>query len=508
LVSYPLQAVSICAGSYLLYDIAQFVWKIELGTMISYFVFAVCFAVFFSIESLRRWLVNTTGYHYLATFTIRNSTIRKGEWLRTKLLVLSCISVILICSGTYGTYLFIKHNSPQAETIDVKANLSPIEQKIQSETNAIQSIDKQVAQLQQAKKTELSDANSYLVWNNVKYLSPTVKQRHDNYDSQISKMLSQKEKHQDLMNRFEQRATEKEKTLESRNETIETKNMLSKESYSLISSAIWLCFELLLVFMLAYTWIFKYGIKREILILQLRKGIAPNHETSKPKEVLAQKSKEVLRKSLTPTLQNSFKKSHRQFLDFVLAGTKVYNISYSTIQKEVLAGIPNPIISEKLWNKLISEVESIHLANEKELNALNDKQNVRTNAKNSGISDAHIEHNLNDFSENIEPIEVEQEEVLNSIQVEGFVRYNERSNAEISANVRTQNERNERTKRPIKQVNNERTNVLKTKWKCTEKELLEMYDKGVICTVSDGERVSGMSRGKVADIRRKATEKK
>lgn len=421
LVSYPLQAVSVCAGSYLLYDIAQFVWKIELASTLSYFTFLICFSIFFGIESLRRWLVNTTGYHYLATFTIQKEKLQRGEWLRTKLYVLWFISILLICSGTYGTYLFIKHNSPQAQMIDVVANLNPIEQKIQSEASAIQSIDKQVAQLQQTKKTELADKNSYLVWNGTRYLSPTVKQRHDNYDIQINKMLSQKERHQDLMNKLEQRATEKEKNLEGKNEKITLQNNLSKESYAFISSCIWLCFEILLIFMLSYTWIFKYGIKREYLVIELRK--------------------------------------------------KTYKYPI-----EIDVQIPKP--------KRI------------ELNTKKMNDNVRTNAKKAGISESHIEHNLKPFDHTIEPIEVEQEEVLNSIQVKGFVRYDERSNAEKKANVRT--------KPTIEHLNNVRSNSLRTKWKCTENKLFEMYKKGLITTVSEGEGISGMSRGKVASIRKKA----
>jgi hypothetical protein len=268
-LSYPLQLISILAGGYLLFDIARFVWHLEPYAFSTSAILGLCFLIFLGIETFRRWLVNTTGYHFLATFRIVDNQLVAGEWLKTKLYILAFISIALISSGTSGAYLYIKHNSPEAATLDVKTVASPITQKINQERNQLAQIDKSIQSLLQAKKTELADYKSYTVWQGKEYLLPDVKERHLNYDKQIAEMSRQRQSHQNLLTRFEDQLQHKEQKTEAENEKIIGQNQLSKESYAFISASIWLVFEILLVFMLSYPWIYKHGVKREILLQQI-----------------------------------------------------------------------------------------------------------------------------------------------------------------------------------------------------------------------------------------------
>ena len=265
-LSYPLQLISILAGSYLLYDIAKFVWQLDNSSINASFIYVGCILIFIGIETLRRWLVNTTGYHYMATFKVKDQKLIQGEWLRVKMYWLLLISVLLITSGTYGTYIYIKQNSPKADVLSMEVATSPIESKIKDEKTAITQIDQHIAQLMQSKKSELKDFKNYQVWDGREYLLPEAKKRHENYDKQIADMQKQRETHQNLVLQYEQRLSKKEQATESENAKITTLHQINKEVYAGISAGIWLCFEILLVFMLSYTWMFRYGVKREKLL--------------------------------------------------------------------------------------------------------------------------------------------------------------------------------------------------------------------------------------------------
>jgi hypothetical protein len=268
-ISYPLQFISILAGAYLLFDIARFVWQLDVYSLGGTVILGLCFIIFFSVESLRRWLVNTTGYHYLATFRIQNGQIIAGEWLRTKVYILMFISLVLIASGTTGTYLYIKHSAPEAKTIDIQQVTSPLVQKTQQERQNLARLDKDIQNLMTAKKTELADYKSYQVWQGKEYLLPEVKERHTNYDKQIAEMNRQRQLHQKQLANFEDRLNHKEQKTEAENARIIGENQLSKETYAAISAGIWLVFEILLVFMLSYSWVYKLGVKREVLLNQI-----------------------------------------------------------------------------------------------------------------------------------------------------------------------------------------------------------------------------------------------
>jgi hypothetical protein len=269
LLSYPLQIISILAGSYLLYDIAHFVWQLSLETSSGVVVYSFCVLIFLGIEATRRWLVNTTGYNYFATLKIADNKVKKGEWLKSNLYCLIFISLLLVSTGTLGVYQYIKHNSPEKPIISVESVTSPLEQKIVDEKTSISRIDKDLQGLIGAKKMELNDKKSYAEWNGKEYLLSDVKQRHQNYDKQINDMNAQRAKHQSLIDKYEEKLTHQETKTENKNQEITILNQENKEIYAGVTAAIWLVFEFLLVFMLAYNSIYLYNSKKEKLLEQL-----------------------------------------------------------------------------------------------------------------------------------------------------------------------------------------------------------------------------------------------
>ncbi len=269
ILSYPLQFISILAGSYLLFDLARFIWHIELDTLFGLGVYFFCMLLFFGIETLRRWLVNTSGYHYLATFRREQSQIIQGEWLKTKMYILVLISCILVTSGTFGAYQYTKHNKPKAATIDIKNLTASLENKIKTERNDVEKIDRNLKDILNAKKNTIADKKSYAIWEGKEYLLPEIKPRLENYDKQLQALTSQREKHQHLLHQFEEQRHQKEQKAETKNTQIVAESEYSTEIYAGACAGIWLSFECMLVFLLSYSWSYKYGVKREILLSQI-----------------------------------------------------------------------------------------------------------------------------------------------------------------------------------------------------------------------------------------------
>ena len=269
IISYPLQVVSILAGSYLLFDIARYVWGLSLQSTQGILIYSVCIVFFIGIEALRRWLVNTTGYNYVTTFKIVKQQLKKGEWLKSNLYCLIFISLLLVSSGTAGVYQYIKNNSPEAAIIDLGQVTSPLEQKIGEEKASISRIDQDIEHLMKAKKAELADSRSYAIWQGKEYLLPEVKTRHQNYDKQIQALQNQRQNHQNMTARYEAKLDQKEAKTEQENSEISQLNEVNKELYASATAGLWLAFEMLLVFMLSYNWIYLYCSKKEKLLEKL-----------------------------------------------------------------------------------------------------------------------------------------------------------------------------------------------------------------------------------------------
>lgn len=302
ILSYPLQFVSILAGSYLLFDLAKFIWHIDLDSVFGIFIFLGCMILFFGIEALRRWLVNTTGYHYLATFRREQTHLIKGEWLKTKMYILILISCVLISSGTFGTYQYTKHNKPQAAILDIKKETSLIDSKIDNEKKNVENTDENIKDLMQSKKEALNNKNNYAIWNGQEFMLPEAKERIANYDKQIQALTNQRQKHQELLHHYEGQRLQKERKTESKNAQILAENEYSTEIYAAACAGIWLSFEFMLVFLLSYSWIYKYGVKREVLLVQLnmkhKSFEAKNSANLSKNDVATIKSEKILPKNL------------------------------------------------------------------------------------------------------------------------------------------------------------------------------------------------------------------
>lgn len=268
-LSYPLQLISIIAGSYLLFTLAQHVWQLSFITYQGVAISVACMVLFLGIEGLRRWLVNTTGYNYFATLRIYQGHLKKGEWLKSNLLGLSFISIILVLTGTLGVYQYIKNNSPEAPTLNVEQIVSPLAQKIQEEKTYLKNIDSQIQSLLQSKKKELAASKSYGRWQGKDFLLPEVKERHRQYDRQIKAMQTQRQVHQNLILQYEKQRYQKEEKVESKNQKISQVNAQQTKQIASITAGIWLGFEMILIFMLAYPWIYIYQSKKEKLLENL-----------------------------------------------------------------------------------------------------------------------------------------------------------------------------------------------------------------------------------------------
>ena len=304
-LSYPLQLISILAGSYLLFGIAHEVWGWGLNSPQGIGIFIACVMIFLGVECVRRWLVNTTGYNYFATLKVTEGRLKKGEWIKSNLYCLVVISMALVASGTLGVYKYIKSNIPEASTIDIQEVTSPLEQKIRHERNSIQAIDRDLSQLMQSKKNELKDPRSYSVWNGREFLLSEVKERHKNYDRQIQSMQSQRQKHQALILQYENKLQDKEQSTASKNSAISLSHATRTEIHASVTAGIWLIFEILLVFMLSYHWMYLYASKREKLLekLALQKAMDTTHSNVQQPEqenLYAQTSLSMQQNGLNP----------------------------------------------------------------------------------------------------------------------------------------------------------------------------------------------------------------
>ncbi|TAE74796.1 MAG: zinc finger MYND domain-containing protein [Bacteroidetes bacterium] len=357
ILSYPLQFISILAGSYLLFDLAKFIWHIEIDTIFGLVIFIFCMLLFFGIEALRRWLVNTSGYHFLATFRREQSQLIQGEWLKTKMYILILISCILVTSGTFGAYQYTKHNKPKAATIDIKNLTAGLESKIKDEKIDVEKIDRNLKDILNAKKNTIADKKSYAIWEGNQYLLPEIKSRLENYDKQLQALTSQREKHQNLLHRFEEQRHQKEQKAESKNTQIVAESEYSTEIYAGACAGIWLSFECMLVFLLSYSWTYKYGVKREVLLSQLdMKKKAVEVRSFQTETLNTIKSEKVLPKSMGFGFsENNFKNSSQNHK--------------SQVKEETKSEIGFKVIAENLVHQPLKKTE-LNTQNETDVLAL------------------------------------------------------------------------------------------------------------------------------------------
>lgn len=270
-LGYPLQLLSMAAGAYLLYDLVYFVWRIHSHTIRGRLIFFLCFTLFLAIEGLRRWLINTTGYNYFASLRISQGYLKKGEWIRSNIIALISLSIILVSTGTAGVYQYIKRNSPQVTLRKTPGPTKDLITKIGKERKEITKLDRLIEGLILSKKEELKKPQHQLQWQGKSYLLPEVKVRHQAYDQQIEAFNQQRQNHQALLSQYEKERNQREQKIEKQNESLVLLHNHQKESYALITAGVWFLFEIILVFLLAYPWIYRYQIKKEKLIEQAEK---------------------------------------------------------------------------------------------------------------------------------------------------------------------------------------------------------------------------------------------
>ncbi len=265
-LSYPLQLISILAGSYLLYDTMRF-GQVELSIFKQDWILAIIgLLIFLGIESLRRWLVSTTGYNYLTTFRMVENRVRPGQWIRSNLMTLILISSLLVSSGTLGVYKVVQNHAPEAKILDIQATLSPWDEKIQETQDQIQGLHENVNQIIAQKQQELKDKRSYARWKGKDYLLPEVKERHVRYDRQVANMQEQQQKYLSLAEQYEKQRISEKTQVERQNKAQEIASGEHKEHYALVTAGVWLLFELILSFFLAYPWIYLFYCKKELLL--------------------------------------------------------------------------------------------------------------------------------------------------------------------------------------------------------------------------------------------------
>lgn len=265
-LSYPLQLISILAGSYLLYDTMR-LGQIKLDFFEQDWILAALgLAIFLGIESLRRWLVNTTGYNYLTTFRILGNRLQSGQWIRSNLFTLILISILLVTSGTLGVYRMVQNHAPKAEIKDLQVVLAPWDEKIKEMKEQIRSLNGNVSKIITQKQGELKDQRSYARWKGKDYLLPEVKERHIRYDQQVGIMQDQQQTYLSLAEQYEIRRTAEQEKIEKHNEIQQIESGQHKEHYASVTAGVWLLFELILSFFLAYPWIYLFYCKKELLL--------------------------------------------------------------------------------------------------------------------------------------------------------------------------------------------------------------------------------------------------
>jgi hypothetical protein len=207
--------------------------------------------------------------HWVATFRIEAGKLQAGEFLRSATFFVLAISVAMIGAGTFGAYQYAMNNGQQASKIDAKHQTLPLANKLAYERQQIASLDKSIQALQTGKAGELRDHKNYAVWEGKEYLLPEAKARHEQYDRQIAAMQQQRQKHLDLVGKYEEQNAQQQARIEKQNAVIEETHQDKKLAYSWLLGVFFFVFECVLLLMLGYGWYYEYMVKRGVLLAHL-----------------------------------------------------------------------------------------------------------------------------------------------------------------------------------------------------------------------------------------------
>lgn len=270
---FVLQTISIAFSAYLLFDVVDRIFEIGTFNAIFYAVIAFFLALFTLIEGLRRWLIDTIGYHYMATFDVIDKQKKRGDLLKHKTFVTLCVSLVMITTGVSGVYQFVFDVSPKAKTQDVTTVVKPMTDNVTAQTQSVKEADKQIALLQSKINAIISDNANYSVWNDTKYITPTADASVKSFNAQIQEITKTKQKSLDIIANSQARANTLEDKTHIENKHLTLANTNDRFILAITIGVIWLIFEVLLVFVIAFEWIYKYNVKLEAKLENVTEGV-------------------------------------------------------------------------------------------------------------------------------------------------------------------------------------------------------------------------------------------
>lgn len=277
---FALQGISIVFSAYLLFDVIDRIFEIGLFNALFYSVIALCLVLFTFVEGLRRWLIDTIGYHYMATFDVIDKHKKRGELLKLKTFATALISVVMITTGVSGVYQFVYNVSPKAKTQDVKTVVKPISDNITAQTQSVKEADRQITDLQSKINAIISNNANYSVWNGTKYITPTADVSVKAFNAQIQEINKAKQKSLDIIYNSQSRANVLEDKTHNENKHLTLLNTNDRFTLSVTVGVIWLIFELLLFLAIAFEWVYKYNVKLEAKLENITKSVMPTKTES------------------------------------------------------------------------------------------------------------------------------------------------------------------------------------------------------------------------------------
>lgn len=381
---YILQLISVVAFAYLLYETFCFIWAIteNLSRVVT---FGACFIAGILVEFFRRKMIEGEGERLKRHITITTSPIGKhyvatGKLQVSVVLTLVVISAIMIAMSAGGAWVFVQKNAPQKAQVKVTEVASPLLQDIKAEKDRVSALDKSIQHLQQSKANELKDHKSYVVWEGKEYLLPETKTRHEGYDRQIATMQAQRQKHMELIDKYEGKLSKTEAKVETQNVNIQSENAFNLYWYGVAAAMIWIAFELVLLWCLCYPFSFEQEVRKEQLAKIIALGYASQYiaviEGAKHKEamqilgnVLAiqETNQGYLFLNQMPTLEASVEQQKRKSkptkpIGFELTGKKDYEglykhlMSGKTINRQTL-GYYNFNVSIPELNAMMNAID-------------------------------------------------------------------------------------------------------------------------------------------------------
>lgn len=273
--SWVLQIMSVLAGAYLFYDYFK---SFVLNDYLTVGVVVFGVALFFFVEAGSRVLLNSLGYHYVATYSIVNGIKTNGVILQTKAGIYICLRLIMLFIGTYGVGTFFFNVSYLPKTKDVKTVTTLINGSLEKYNTSIRHDEEIISKFQNRKDKLANNQNEGNYWGNYSQILEL--------DKQIQSATANKQKTLDLVSKLHERANLLEDKTKSENKTEIAKTEKDSLQKSIIAGAVWAVFEFLLFLSLIYVWVYKVGVKRELMLKEglITKPVSKNFGSNQNEE--------------------------------------------------------------------------------------------------------------------------------------------------------------------------------------------------------------------------------